>query len=89
MRDVIEALDGFWSSTDYPESRDISLYTDDEIKRFLGEWIHVRKAGDEIFDRIRRSRPELPGWDPIRKDVPVERRLADAEPPPESSAPPK
>jgi hypothetical protein len=83
---VVGALDHLWYATDYHESREVSLYTDEEMKRFLGEWIQVRKAGNEIFDKIRRSRPDLPGWDPIGKDLPVEQRLARADEQPESSA---
>ena len=78
-QDFLDALGNLWSATDHPEWQDISLYTDDEIKAVLGEWIHVRKACDAMFDRIRTARPELPGWDPIQKDRPVDERLAEAD----------
>ena len=84
VREVVQALDRLWSATDYPEARNISQYSEDELKQFLGEWIHVRKACNRIFEKIRESRPELPGWDPMGKEVPVEQRLADADGPPES-----
>lgn len=76
---VLKALGGLWSATDYAESRLIENYTEAELKAFLGEWIHVRKACNEIFDQIRAAHPDLPGWDPIQKDKPVDERLSDAE----------
>ena len=79
VRVVVEALDRLWFATDYPEARDLSQYTEDELKQFLGEWVHVRKACNRIFDKIRESRPGLPGWDPSGKEVPIEQRLADAD----------
>lgn len=76
---VLEALSNLWGATDYPESRVIANYTETELKAFLGQWIHVRKAGNEIFDGIRAAHPDLPGWDPIQKEKPVDQRLSDAE----------
>ena len=86
ISEVLAALDRFWYATDYGESRDVSLYSDEQMKRFLGEWIHVRKAGNEIFEKIRKAHPELPGLDPFGREISVEQRLKDAdqtsEPPP-------
>jgi hypothetical protein len=75
---VTAALDALWSATDYPEARDINVYTENDLKLILGEWIHVRKAMNALFDKIREAHPDLPGKDPIGGEQPIEKRLADA-----------
>ncbi len=77
----LEALGELWSATDYREATEFERYSDDELKVILGEWIHVRTACERLFENIRRARPDLPGWDPIGKEKPVDVRLRDAEGP--------
>ena len=70
--DFLDSLSRLWIATDYPEWRDLSLYSDDELMAILGQWIHVRRAVDGMFDAIRTARPELPGWDPIQGEKPID-----------------
>ena len=42
------------------------------MKAFLGQWIFIKKACDEIFDAIRAAHPDLPGWAPIQGEKPIE-----------------
>ena len=76
---MIEALNGLWQTTDYSEAGDPNNYSAEERMKFLGEWIHVRKACGRLFGETRRLDPDFPGWDPIRKSVPVDQRLREAQ----------
>lgn len=71
-KEVTYAISSLWAATDYPESREISNYSEDEMKAFLGQWIFIKKACDEIFDAIRAAHPDLPGWAPIQGEKPIE-----------------
>ena len=83
---MLEALSDLWSATDHREATELDGYTDRELKEFLGRWVHVRRACNAFFQKIRDTRPDLPGWDPISEEKPVEERLQEerareAEPP--------
>ncbi len=69
---LLRALGDLWHATDYPEATMLSLYTDEELKAILGQWIHIRRVGDALFNKIRESRPDLPGWTPILGERPVD-----------------
>jgi hypothetical protein len=71
-QEVMHAISSLWGATDYPEAHLISNYTEEELKAFLGQWIHIRNACDEIFAAIRAAHPELPGWAPIQGEKPIE-----------------
>ncbi len=76
---LIASLDQLWYATDFAEAGDPRNYSLEERMKFLGEWIHGRKACNRLFDAIRLAHPELPGWDPIGKSIAVEERLRNVE----------